>query len=164
MSSERARRAIARRMAGGLSLLALAVAAPAAAESLKGALSKAYVSNPTLTAARANQMATDENVPIQRAAGLPSATITSTYNENILIPGGQFVIIPRTLQSQGQLNVPIYQGGTVRNNIKAADARVAAGAETLRGTESSVFSQVVAAYNDVIRDMAIVEFNRANVK
>ena len=164
MSSERARRAMARRMAGSLSLLALAVAAPAAAESLKGALSKAYVSNPTLTAARANQMATDENVPIQRAAGLPSATITSTFNENILIPGGQFVIIPRTLQSQGQLNVPIYQGGTVRNNIKAADARVAAGAETLRGTESSVFSQVVAAYNDVLRDMAIVEFNRANVK
>jgi outer membrane protein len=135
----------------------------AQAETLQGALAKAYETNPTLNAARANQMATDENVPIQRAVGLPSLQVNSTYNENVLIPGGQFVVIPRTLQSQGQLNVPIYLGGLVKNNVRAADARVAAGAETLRATEASVFSQVVAAYNDVIRDMAIVELNRANV-
>jgi len=141
----------------------LSLPGAAHAETLQGALAKAYQTNPTLNAARANQMATDENVPIQRAAGLPSLQINSTYNENVLIPGGQFVVIPRTLQSQGQLQVPIYQGGLVKNNIKAADARVAAGAETLRATEASVFSQVVAAYNDVIRDMAIVELNRSNV-
>lgn len=145
----------------GASLLGLS---PAAAETLQGALAKAYQTNPTLNAARANQMATDENVPIQRAAGLPSAQINSTFNENVLIPGGQFVVIPRTLNTQGQLSVPIYQGGLVKNGIKAADARVAAGAETLRATEASVFSQVVAAYNDVLRDTQIVEFNRANVR
>ncbi len=82
----------------------------------------------------------------------------------MLIPGGQFVIIPRTLQTQGQLNVPVYQGGLVKFGVKAADARVLAGEETLRGTEASVFSQVVAAYNDVLRDTQIVEFNRANVR
>ncbi|WP_156255906.1 TolC family outer membrane protein [Sandarakinorhabdus oryzae] len=145
----------------GVSLLGLS---PAAAETLQGALAKAYQTNPTLNAARANLMATDENVPIQRAAALPSLQLNSTYNENVLIPGGQFIIIPRTLQSQGQLTVPIYQGGLVKNGIKAADARVSAGEETLRGTEASVFSQVVAAYNDVLRDSQIVEFNRANVR
>ena len=144
----------------GVSILG---ALPAAAETLQGALAKAYETNPTLNAARANQMATDENVPIQRAAGLPSAQINSTFNENVLIPGGQFVIIPRSLSTQGQLNVPIYQGGLVRNSIKAADARVSAGEETLRATEASVFSQVVAAYNDVLRDTAIVTLNRSNV-
>ena len=147
-----------------LAPVALALAAPAAAETLSGALAKAYQTNPTITAARANQMATDESVPIQKAASLPTAQIVSTYNENVLIPGGQFVVIPRTLVSQGQLTVPIYQGGLVKFGIKAADARVKAGEEQLRGTESSVFSQVVAAYNDVLRDTAIVQLNRANVR
>ncbi len=144
----------------GASLIGLS---PAAAETLQGALAKAYQTNPTLNAARANQMATDENVPIQRAAGLPQLTLNSTFNENVLIPGGQFVIIPRTLVTSMQLQVPIYQGGLIKFNTKAADARVLAGEETLRGTEASVFSQVVAAYNDVLRDTQILEFNRTNV-
>ncbi len=145
-------------------LAASMLAGGARAETLAQALAKAYQTNPTLNAARANQMATDENYAIQRAAGLPTAQINSTFNENVLIPGGQFVIIPRTLQTQVQVQVPIYQGGLVRFGMKAADARIIAGEETLRGTEASVFSQVVAAYNDVLRDTQIVEFNRANVK
>jgi outer membrane protein len=159
-TAQGARRALCAALLGA-SLVALA--APAAAETLQGALAKAYASNPTLNAARANQMAADENYPIQRAASLPTVQINSTFNENVLIPGGQFLVIPRTLQSQGQLNVPVYQGGLVKNGIKAAGARIEAGAETLRATEASVFSQVVAAYNDVLRDTQIVEFNRANV-
>lgn len=145
-------------------LVIMALAAPAAAETLQGALAKAYATNPTLNAARANQQATDENVPLQRAAGLPSIDLNGTYNENALIPEGQFVIIPRNLVLQAQVQVPIYQGGLVRNNVKAAEARVAAGEETLRATEASIFSQVVAAYNDVLRDEAILTFNRANVR
>ena len=141
----------------------LAFPGSAAAETLQGALIKAYQTNPTINAARANQMATDENVPLQRADGLPSLQLNSNFNENILIPGGQFIVIPRSAQTQMQLSVPFYSGGLVRNGLKAADARVLAGQETLRATEASVFSQVVAAYNDVIRDMAIVELNRANV-
>lgn len=143
--------------------LAAALAAPAGAETLKQALARAYVSNPVLASARANQRATDENVTIQRAAGLPTANLNSTFSENVLVPAGQFVVIPRSLSTQAQMSVPIYQGGAVKNAIKAANSRVAAGAETLRATESSVFSQVVAAYIDVLRDTAIVEFNKANL-
>lgn len=139
------------------------LAAPVAAETLEGALAKAYRTNPTLNAARSGQMALDETYPIQRAAGLPNLSIGSTYNENVLIPPGQFVVIPRTLQSQIQLNVPIYTGGRIKNAMRAADGRIAAGEEQLRGVEATVFSQVVAAYNDVLRDMSVVEFNRANI-
>jgi len=147
----------------GLTALALVLASPAAAETLQGALAKAYRTNPTLNAARANQMATDESVPLQRAPGLPNIALNSTYNENALIPPGQFIVIPRTLTTQVAVNVPLYNGGSIKNAVRAANGRVAAGQEQLRGTESSVFSQVVAAYNDVLRDMAIVEFNRANI-
>ncbi len=53
--------------------------APALADTLKEALVDAYQTNPTLQAARANQRATDENVPIDRASGLPSLSGTATY-------------------------------------------------------------------------------------
>ena len=142
---------------------ALALAAPAAAETLQGALAKAYVNNPTLTGTRAQQRANDENVPIQRAAGLPNLSASGGYNENVLIPGAQFTSPVRSVNGSLTLSVPIYQGGAVRNSVRAADQRVLAGQENLRGTESSIFSQVVAAYNDVIRDSSVVELNRANV-
>lgn len=142
----------------------LALAAPAAAETLQGALAKAYSNNPTLTAARAQQRATDENVALQLANGRPSSEVTGQYSENFLAPPNAFTFPARQVGGNINLNVPIYQGGSVRNGIRAADARVLAGQEQLRGTESSVFSQVVAAYNDVIRDMSIVELNRANVR
>ncbi|HYZ48200.1 MAG TPA: TolC family outer membrane protein, partial [Sphingomonas sp.] len=88
----------------------------------------------------------------------------SRLTENVLTPSGQTVTVGRQLDNTLQMNVPIYQGGAVINSVRAADRRVRAGEEQLRGTESSVFSQVVAAYNDVIRDGAIVELNRNNVK
>lgn len=143
---------------------AFALAAPAAAETLQDALAKAYNLNPTLTGARAQQRANDENVPIQRAAGLPNVSVTGDYNENVVIPGAQFTSPKRSVGGSMSLSVPIYQGGAVKNSVRAADQRVQAGEENLRGTESSIFSQVVAAYNDVIRDSAIVELNRANVR
>lgn len=140
-----------------------ALSAPAAAETLQGALAKAYARNPTLTGARAQQRANDENVPIQRAAGLPSADVQASYNENYLAPANSFTFPARAINGTIGLTVPIYQGGAVKNAVRAADKRVLAGEENLRGTESSIFSQVVAAYNDVIRDASVVELNRANV-
>lgn len=143
-------------------ILLAASAAPANGKTLPEALAKAYSLNPVLNAARANQLAVDEDVAVRRASGLPALDITSTFSENVLIPGGQFVVIPRTLQTQAQLSVPVYLGGQVRNGMKAADARVKAGAEQLRATETSVFADVVAAYNDVLRDTEILGFNLVN--
>lgn len=143
---------------------AAALAAPAAAETLQGALAKAYANNPTLTGARAQQRANDENVPIQRASGLPNADVQGSYGENFLAPPNAFTFPARSVGGTITLNVPIYQGGAVKNSVRAADQRLQAGQENLRGTESSIFSQVVAAYNDVISNAAIVELNRNNVK
>ena len=99
---------LARLRAAVLLLAAASLSAPAAAETLEQALAKAYVTNPTLNAARSNLMALDETYPIQRAPGLPNLSLGSNFNENVLIPPGQFIIIPRTLQSQMRLDVPIY--------------------------------------------------------
>ncbi|WP_176596459.1 MULTISPECIES: TolC family outer membrane protein [Sphingobium] len=141
-----------------------ALAGAAHAETLQGALAKAYRSNPTLTGARAGQRATDETVPIQKAAGRPGLDATGSYSESILKPTISFTSPQRTLNANAQLSVPLYTGGSVRNGIKAAKTRVAAGQADLRGTEAAVFSQVVAAYMDVIRNSAVVALNQANVR
>ena len=57
-----------------LALGAVALAAPAHADTLREALAEAYRTNPTLQAARAQLRATDENVPIEKADGRPSLT------------------------------------------------------------------------------------------
>lgn len=150
--------------ATALLLLSTSLSGQAMAETLQGALAKAYASNPTLTGARAGQRATDENVPIQKAAGRPGAEVTGSYSESILKPTISFTSPQRTVNAQAQLNVPLYAGGAVRNGVKAAKVRVEAGQANLRGTEASIFSQVVAAYMDVIRDSAIVSLNLANVR
>ncbi|WP_420146310.1 TolC family outer membrane protein [Sphingobium sp.] len=134
------------------------------AETLQGALAKAYAGNPTLTGARAGQRATDENVPIQKASGRPGVDVTGSFSESILKPTISFTSPQRTINAQAQLNVPIYQGGAVRNGVKAAQVRVEAGQANLRGTEASVFSQVVGAYMDVLRDNAVLSLNQSNVR
>ena len=59
--------------------LTLALATPALADDLREALTSAYNTNPTLQAARANQRATDEGVPLARARGLPSLQGQASY-------------------------------------------------------------------------------------
>jgi len=156
------RRAASLSLAGAASLLALA-AGPAQADSLREALAAAYNTNPTLENARDNQRATDENVPIVRAAGLPSANITATETEFLRQSANSFTAPERNLGVTAQALVPIYSGGAVRNSIAAAKARVEAGQTGLRNTESTIFAQVVAAYMDVLRTEALVALATNNV-
>lgn len=149
------------RLAGSASLLALAV--PAGADNLREALVQAYTTNPTLEAARSNQRATDEGVPIQRAPGLPSLDVTATHIEFIRQSANAFAPPERNLGVTTALLVPVYSGGAVRNGIAAAKDRVEAGQADLRNTESTIFAQVVAAYMDVLRTEALAALAANNV-
>lgn len=149
-----------------LTSVAMMMSPAAGAETLQEALAKAYRTNPTLTAARAGQRALDENVPLAKAPGRPSAGVTGVYTEQLHREQSSFFGLTtpkRDITGQASLDVPIYQGGTVRNSIRAAKENVKAGQNDLRATEASVFASVVAAYLDVIRDSAVVTYNRQNV-
>lgn len=148
-------------LAGSASVLALT--APAQADTLREALVGAYNTNPTLESARANQRATDEGVPIQRAQGLPSSNVTTTHIEFLRRSGNSFTAPERNLGVNAQLLVPVYSGGAIRNGINAAKERIDAGQADLRNTESTVFSQVVAAYMDVLRTEALAALAANNV-
>ena len=150
--------------AAASSVLALATTMPAQAATLREALVDVYRGNPTLTGARAGQRVIDENVPIAKSGGLPQVGSSASYSEFVLRGINGSFSPARALSGGVNLNVPLYQGGAVRNSIRAADARVDAGRAQLRSTEANIFVQAVGAYMDVIRDLAIVELNRGNVR
>ncbi|WP_164115821.1 TolC family outer membrane protein [Sphingorhabdus sp. Alg239-R122] len=148
----------------GAAIAALAFPMQVQADTLREALVNAYLTNPTLAAARAQQRATDETVPIAKADGRPNVTNQTNYTEFLKQSRTSFTSPERQLTSGVQLSVPVYSGGSVRNNVRAAKERVQAGQANLRGTESALFSNVVAAYMDVIRDQAVVSLNAQNVR
>jgi outer membrane protein len=138
------------------------LAGTAQADTLRDALVRTYSGNPSITGARARLRAIDENVSIARAEGRPNligtAGITQDYLGTKLRDGG------RALTGSVELDYPLFQGGRVKNGVRAADARVAAGRADLRATEGDVFTDAVGAYMDVIRDTSIVELNANQVK
>lgn len=147
---------IGRVLRAALAASALMPLGAAHADTLQEALTAAYRNNPTLAAARANQRATDEGVPIQKAAGRPSLTASSQYLEFVKKSSTSFISPDRAVNGQLNLGIPIYSGGAVRNGVRGAVARVEAGRADLRGAESDLFTQVVAAYMDVLRTQALV--------
>ncbi len=138
-------------------------AAPAHADTLQEALTDAYLNNPVLEAARAGQRATDENVQIERASGLPSVEGNAAVTEFIKQRSTSFFQPQRALTAGVDLGVPIYSGGAVKNSVAAAKERVEAGRADLRGTESAIFTRVVAAYMDVLRGQALVSLSTNQV-
>ena len=148
------------------SLLTALAAGTASADTLREALVSTYHANPTLTAQRESLKATDAGVAISRSAGRPNVTGTIGVTRDLTRSGrfdtglsdGPFVV--------GGIdgNMPLYQGGVVRNDIKASKKRVEAGRATLRAVEGDIFTEAVAAYMDVIRDRATVELNTNNVR
>jgi outer membrane protein len=147
------------------SLVAALMAGTAAADTLRDALVSAYNTNPTLTAQRETLKGTDATVAIARAAGRPQVSTNVGVNRTItqsglLVQGGK----GPNLSVGTQLSVPLFNGGSVKNSVRAAKTRVEAGRATLRAVEGDVFTQATTAYMDVIRDRAIVELNQNNVK
>src|SRR3546814_12343759 len=68
----------------------LAMASAAHGETLRQALIHAYRTNPSLTAARAGLRATDEGVPIAKAAARPTLSATADYQEFVVRSANSF--------------------------------------------------------------------------
>lgn len=144
--------------------LTAALAQPATADTLREALVQVYASNPTLTGARAGLRATDEDVNIARAQGLPDLSANAQYNRFVKRSANSFTSPKEAVIGGATVSVPLYAGGFVRNSVRAAKARVEQGRADLQATEGDVFTRAVAAYMDVIRDTAIVDLRAGNVK
>src|SRR2546423_7123188 len=117
------------------------MAGAASADTLREALVSSYQSNPTLTAQRQTLQATDATVAIAKAAGRPQVSATVGLNRDlsrtgILDTGGK----GPTLSAGADFSMPLFNGGSVRNSVKAAETRVQAGRATLTAVEGDVFT------------------------
>jgi TolC family type I secretion outer membrane protein len=167
-------------LAIGLMAGPIAIAPPAAAQTLTEAFAYAYNNNPQLLAQRAALRATDETVPQALANWRPTVTFSgqagfnrSGFAQNNILPNQNCVgpadahcstvfssFTPRTVQLQA--NQPIYRGGRTEAQTKQAINTVqAARAQTL-AIETTVFQSVAQAYLDVVRDQTLVEVARNN--
>jgi outer membrane protein len=148
---------------GAVALVAIAAGTTSAsATSLMAALAAAYVNNPTLNAARAEQRAIDEGVPQALAgfrptvAGTANTGTTWTRNGGATTAGSSWSVAIAVEQ-------PIFNGFRTVNALKASESAVLAGRESLRSTEQSVLLDAVSAFMNVVREQAIVGLTAQNV-
>ena len=138
------------------SLIAALMTGTAGADTLRDALVSAYQTNPTLTAQRQTLEATDATVAIARAAGRPQINGTVGLNRDlsqsgVLNTGGK----GPTLSVGANVSYPLFNGGSVRNSVRAAQTRVEAGRATLRAVEGDVFAQAGHALPPEVFDVAL---------
>jgi outer membrane protein len=140
----------------------------AAAQTLESALSQAYINNPTLNAQRAATRAIDENVPRALSGYRPTvsgnASVGSTAVElNSPATGRTSAnLVPTSVGVTA--NQTLYNGLRTGNAVRTAESQVGQARENLRATEQLVLLNAVTAYMNVLRDDALLEFQRQNLQ
>jgi outer membrane protein len=157
--------------------LALALE-PASADTLRWALTQAYINNPQINSARAQVRATDESVPQALSGYRPRISLSASVGPNFSdttqkssssVPGGG-TIYNRTIGlTASQTYGATYQqtllnGGGTASRTRQAEQQVSAARETLRATEQTILLNAATAYMNLIRDAAILNLQRSNVE
>ena len=146
----------------------LSTGAGANAETLKGALAKAYEYNQDLNASRAQLRATDENVTQARSALRPfvSGSSSASASRSRTTRGDNLPTVNEHRQSIGagiQINQTIFDGFQTPNNVAAAKAQVRAAQENLANSEQNTLLDAVTAYMNILRDRQIASLRRQNL-
>ena len=166
------------KLSAGVAVVALLsgfATTPVLADTIEAALVRAYQTNPQLNAQRAAVRSTDENVPQALSGYRPKVAVTASA-------GTQYTDTQQNTQVGGRLsevglngtNAPrsvgatvtqtLFNGGQTGNRTRAAESQVSAAREGLRVLEQSVLLAAATAYMDYLRDSAIVEVQRSNVR
>jgi outer membrane protein len=162
--------------AAAVLLLALMGPAPVLADTIEAALVRAYQNNPQLNAQRASVRSTDENVPQALSGYRPRVAVTASagyqYTDVQTVTGGGPNNILRTdihganaPRSVGAtVTQTLYNGQITANRTRAAESQVSGAREGLRVLEQTVLLAAATIYMDYLRDAAIVEVQRSNVR
>lgn len=149
---------------------------PALADTIEAALVRAYQNNPQLNAQRASVRATDESVPQALSGYRPRVAVTGSagyqYTDTLTTSGGTPTTIVRTNihganapRSLGAtVSQTLFNGQQTANKTRAAESQVSGAREALRVLEQTVLLQGATIYMDYLRDSAIVEVQKSNVR
>jgi outer membrane protein len=148
------------------------VTTPVLADTIEAALVRAYQTNPQLNAQRASVRATDENVPQALSGYRPKVAITASggyqYTDATQgVPGGpgQSLHGAQAPAAVGAtVSQTLFDGFQTSNKTRAAEGQVSASREGLRVLEQTVLLAAATIYMDYLRDSAIVEVQRSNVR
>ncbi|RVD61800.1 transporter [Mesorhizobium sp. M2D.F.Ca.ET.185.01.1.1] len=135
----------------------------ASAETITGALAKAYQYNSQLNSARAGVRVTDEGVAIAKSGYRPTVNGSGSIDySSTRIQGATQNL---TTGSFGiQINQMLFDGFQTKNNVAAAEAQVKASVESLRNTEENILFNAASAYMDVIRDRQVAALTEQNLQ
>ncbi|SDK29946.1 MULTISPECIES: TolC family outer membrane protein [Bradyrhizobium] len=162
--------------AASVLLLACMGPVPALADTIEAALVRAYQNNPQLNAQRAQVRFTDENVPQALSGYRPKVALTASagyqYTDTNSTAGGSATSIVRTEihganppRSVGvNVQQTLFNGQQTANKTRAAESQVSGAREALRVLEQSVLLSAATIYMDYLRDAAIVEVQKSNVR
>src|SRR5690242_6886345 len=157
-------------------LLAQIGPTPAIADTIEAALVRAYQNNPQLNAQRAQVRSTDENVPQALSGYRPKVALTASagyqYTDTLTTSGGTPTQLVRTdihgtnpPRSVGlTVTQNLFNGQQTANRTRTAESQVSGAREGLRVLEQTVLLNAATIYMDYLRDSAIVEVQKSNVR
>ena len=146
------------------------------AETLANALIKAYHNNPDINQQRAAVRAVDEEIPKASAGYRPTIAAEADSpiaeyrqrSQTLNGPPTDIAAYPGNFPKPGGFDVTarqkLWDADRTLNLVRGAQARDMAARELLRNTEQNVPLEGVAAYMNVMRDVAILELQRAHVR
>jgi outer membrane protein len=148
----------------------------ARAETILGALAKAYSDNPDLDEQRANVRVRDEDLPKAAAGMMPKASISVNGGPQISRvrqPAGrdrfnhrQFTDDHMFGQPRGgniAVTHPLFDGWRTENSMRQAESGIFAARANMRASEQEVLQNAATAYMNVMRDAAVVSLRKNNI-
>jgi outer membrane protein len=164
--------------AAAVLLLACGGRTPALADTIEAALVRAYQGNPQLNAQRAQVRSTDEGVPQALSGYRPKVNLTATagvqYTDATSVVGPNPATGTAARAQSHAEEAPrsvgitatqtLFNGQQTANGVRAAESQVSSSREALRVLEQSVLLTAATTYMDYLRDAAIVEVQRSNVR
>jgi outer membrane protein len=132
------------------------------AETIFGALSKAYQNNSTLNSTRAGVRVTDESVAIARSGWRP--TISGSAKIDYSNTRGESSTRLTTGNFGVQIDQPLFDGFQTRNNVAQAEAQVRAAMEGLNTQQNTTLFEAARAYVNVIHDRQIARLREQDLK
>jgi outer membrane protein len=147
--------------AGALAIVMCSVPAMAHAETLREALTSAYLNNPTILSSLLNVKATAENIALAKSAQRPTIGASASVTQNF-VPGSPLPMPTGTVGAS--INQTIFDNFKSDADIEAARALTEASRYALQNAEQNVLLAVVQAYMGVIQNTQLVQLRQANVK
>ena len=157
-------------LSAGVLVAALWFIPLAGAETIDGALARAYQSNPDLNAKRASLRAIDESVTRASSAGRPKVNSTADYGLSDQWKSGQTLTSPLNPSNQSlprgagvSVTQVLFASGKIEAAVNAAERGVIAERNNLANTEMQTLVDAATAYMDVLRDTSVVDLRKNNI-